>query len=154
MPPLAILLGIIGMAPVIGCGLGALGSGAGADRLLAILIAYCAVTLSFLGGMQWGLALLASTDPRVQRWRLLLGGLPPLVGWAALMISLVLPDWIALALLTAGFVGTIVLEHRSVQRGVEMPRGYLWLRWGLSVVVVAMLVTVLTLRLLHLTVAL
>ncbi|MGH7154866.1 MAG: DUF3429 domain-containing protein, partial [Acetobacteraceae bacterium] len=145
-------LGIVGLVPVIGCGLGAMGAGSDADRLLAILIAYCAVILSFLGGMQWGLALPGGTTPRVQRWRLILGVLPPLIGWVALMISLVLPDWIALALLTAGFIGVIVAEHRSVQRGIEMPRGYLWLRWGLSVVTIAMLVTVLTLRLLHLTV--
>ncbi len=76
------------------------------------------------------------------------------MGWGALLARLVLPDWIALALLAAGFIGTMVAEHQGVQRGFAMPRGYLWLRWGLTVVVVAMLATVLTLRLLGVSVVL
>ena len=152
MPVIAIVLGVAGLVPVIVCGLGAMGPGTGASNMLAALVAYGAVVLSFLGGMQWGFALLAGTEPRAQRWRLALGVVPSLVGWAALLAGLVLWNWVALALLAAGFIGTIVAEHQAVQRGLAVPGGYLWLRWGLTVVVVAMLVTVLTLRLLGMTV--
>ena len=146
MPALAILLGIAGLVPFIGCGLGAMTRDGEADRMLAALIAYGAVMLAFLGGMQWGFALPAATDARRQRWRLVLGVLPPLVGWAALLIALVAPGWIALAVLTAGFIGTALGEHRAAAQAV--PSGYLWLRWALTVVAAAMLITVLTVRVL------
>jgi len=75
MPALAILLGIVGLAPFIGCGMGAMARDGESDRMLVALVAYGAVVLAFLGGMQWGFALPAGTDVRRQRWRLVLGGL-------------------------------------------------------------------------------
>ena len=45
--------------------------------------------------------------------------------------------------------GRIVARHPATARGL-LPSGYTWLRWAQSLVVVAILVTVLTLRLLHL----
>lgn len=152
MPPLAILLAIAGVIPVIGCGLGALGRGGFADQLLLALVGYGAVMLSFVGGMQWGVALQPAAAAAAQRWRLILAVLPPLLGWAALLVRLALPNWIALALLAAGFIGTMIVEQQAMQRGLPMPSGYLWLRWGLTVVTAAMLITVLTVRLLGLTV--
>lgn len=148
MPALAILLGIAGLAPFIGCGLGAMARDGEADRMLAALIAYGAVMLSFLGGMQWGFALPAGAEVRRQRWRLVLGVLPPLVGWLALLVALLAPGWIALAVLTAGFIGTALGEHRAAGQDHAVPSGYLWLRWALTVVAVAMLITVLTVRVL------
>ena len=152
MPVLAILLGIAGLVPFIGCGLGAMARDGEADRMLSALIAYGAVTLAFLGGMQWGFALPAGSDPRRQRWRLVLGVLPPLLGWLALLIALLAPGWIALAVLTAGFVGTALGEHR-LARDPAVPPSYLWLRWALTVVAAAMLITVLTVRLLGVTIS-
>ena len=152
MPALAILLGIAGLVPFIGCGLGAMTQDNGADHMLAALMAYGAVTLSFLGGMQWGFALPAGADPRRQRWQLALGVLPPLLGWLALLIALVAPRWIALAVLIAGFIGTALVEHRSVGPRI-VPSGYLWLRWGMTVVAAAMLITVLTVRVLGVTIS-
>jgi hypothetical protein len=146
MPIIAVVLGVIGLAPFIVCGLGAIGPSVRSAEMLAALVAYGAVILSFLGGMQWGFALYPSGDSRAQVWRLVLGALPPLLGWAALLAGVVLWNWIALALLAAGFIGTMLVEHRSLERGLALPRGYLWLRWGLTVVVAAMLITVLTLR--------
>ena len=46
-----------------------------------------------------------------------------------------------------GVVGAVLAEHEADRRGL-MPLHYLWLRWGFTVVAVAMMVTVLTLRLL------
>ena len=148
MPAVAILLGLAGLVPFIGCGLGAMARDGEADTMLAALIAYGAAMLAFLGGMQWGFALPAGSDPRRQRWRLVLGVLPPLVGWLALLIGLVAPRWIALAVLTAGFIGTALGEHRAAVQDPAVPSGYLWLRWALTVVAAAMLITVLTVRLL------
>src|SRR5271163_214028 len=153
MPVLAILLGIAGLVPFIGCGLGAMAGDGEADRMLSALIAYGAVTLAFLGGMQWGFALPAGSDPRRQRWRLVLGVLPPLLGWLALLVALLAPGWIALAVLTAGFIGTALGEHRAAGQDQTVPSSYLWLRWALTVVAAAMLITVLTVRLLGATIS-
>jgi Protein of unknown function (DUF3429) len=148
MPALAILLGLAGLVPFIGCGLGAMARDGEADRMLAALIAYGAVTLAFLGGMQWGFALPAGTEMRRQRWRLVLGVLPPLVGWLALLVWLLAPGWVALAVLTAGFIGTVLAEHRAAGLDQAVPSGYIWLRWALTIVAAAMLITVLTVRVL------
>jgi Protein of unknown function (DUF3429) len=154
MPVIAVLLGIAGLVPVIGCGLGAMGRSGDSERMLSALIAYGAVMLAFLGGMQWGFALPAGAEPRRQRWRLVLGVLPALIGWLALLIALVTPGWIALAVLTAGFIGTALAEQRSAaQDSTMLPSGYHLLRWGLTVVVAAMLITVLTVRVLGVTIA-
>lgn len=153
MPALAILLGIAGLVPFIGCGLGAMARDGEADRMLAVLIAYGAVMLAFLGGMQWGFALPSGTEVRRQRWRLVLGVLPPLVGWLALLVALLAPGWIALAVLTAGFIGTALGEHRAAGQDQAVPSGYLWLRWVLTVVAAAMLITVLTVRVLGVTIS-
>jgi hypothetical protein len=153
MPLIAVLLGIAGLVPVIGCGLAAMGRGGDSERMLSALIAYGAVMLAFLGGMQWGFALPAGSQPRRQRWRLLLGVVPPLFGWVALLIALFAPDWIALAVLTVGFIGTALVEHRSAEQDTTMPSGYLWLRWGLTIVAAAMMITVLTIRILGVSVS-
>lgn len=153
MPVMAVVLGIAGLVPVIVCGLGSIGPGTGAAQMLGALIGYCAVVLSFLGGMQWGFVLRPlEAGVSAQRWRLVLGVVPPLVGWAALLVALVLWSWLALLLLAGGFIGTAVADYQGVQRGMTMPGGYLWLRWGLTAVTTAMLVTVLTLRLLGVTI--
>jgi hypothetical protein len=148
MPPLAILLGIGGLIPFIGCGLGAMGGGVGSDKLLGALIAYGAVILSFLGGLQWGLALPSARTNR-QQWRLALGVVPPLIAWGALLLTLVLPGWVALAVLAAAFVATALGEQRASAE-TALPQGYMLLRWGLTLIAVAMLVTVLTVRVLGL----
>jgi hypothetical protein len=161
MPLLAILLGVAGLIPFIVCGLGAISANQGqAAVMLAALVGYGAVALSFLGGIHWGFALWtasaeseAAVPPdaraaRVRRMRLLLGVVPSLIGWVALLIQMALPDWTALVVLIAGFLATVIVEHQAAQRTLIHPARYMWLRWGLTIVVIAMLVTVLTLRLL------
>jgi hypothetical protein len=52
---------------------------------IALLTFYAALSLSFLGGIRWGLAL---PSRRPQRRRdLMLSALPPLLGWAALAVQ-------------------------------------------------------------------
>jgi hypothetical protein len=149
MPLLAILLSVLGLIPFIVCGLAALGPDqVTADRMMSALIAYAAVTLAFAGGVHWGFELQSGQqDTFVQRARLGFGVIPPLAGWIALLLPLVVAPWMSLIVLIAAYIGTILLEHRAAAREL-IPSRYLWLRWSFTVVAVAMMVTVLTLRLL------
>ena len=149
LPPVAIVLGLVGLIPFIVCAIALLsGSDDRAPAWISALIGYGAVTLAMLGGVHWGLVLGAPEIAPKTRLRLGLGILPSLIGWAALLVTLALPSEVALAVLIAGFVATVLTEAR-LHRGGLVPSGYMWLRWACSVVAVAILVTVLTVRLLH-----
>lgn len=141
----ALLLGLIGLAPFIGCGLAALGTSA-ADAWLEALIGYAALVLSFAGGVHWGLVL-GEAEPRSPGPRLGLAVVPLVLGWAALVCAVLVAFWLALAILIAGYILAIAVEQQGNTRGL-LPAHYLWLRWAFTIVAVAMLTTVLTLRLL------
>ena len=149
MPWLAILLSVVGLVPFIVCGLGALGADPTAsERMLSALLGYAAVTLAFTGGIHWGFELQSrQQDSFVQRARLGLGVLPPLAGWVALLLPLVAARWISLLVLIAAYIATVLVEQEAAKRELVPPR-YLWLRWGFTLIAVAMMITVLTLRLL------
>jgi hypothetical protein len=164
MPASAILLSILGLAPFIGCGLAALGPDvATADRMLTALIAWGALVLAFTGGMHWGLALREpATEPPVapdgkpgigRQARIALAVVPLVLGWLALLLPLVAAAWLALLILIVAHIAVLVAEHHSGRRFI-LPSRYLLLRWGFTVVAVAMLTTVLTLRLLGQTIVL
>jgi hypothetical protein len=59
----------------------------------------------------------------------------------------VVPSWVSLIVLIAAYIGAVLLEQEAAKRDLLPPR-YLWLRWGFTLVAVAMMITVLTLRLL------
>jgi hypothetical protein len=158
--PLVLLLGLLGLIPFLACAYLACAWHTPAEsRALIALIAYGAVILSFLGGVHWGFAL---TEPRpslggltpmpaqrdpAHRPRIALGVLPSLIGWVALMTAVLVPaPVIALCILIAGFLATNIGEHSAYRRG-WVPGRYLWLRWFLTVVVVALLITTVVLRL-------
>ena len=148
MPLLAILVSAAGLAPFVICGLGALGADP-AWHMLDALIGYGAVTLAFAGGVHWGFALQAApqpVEPFVERARLALPVVPALLGWIALL-ALLVAWWVALGLLIAAYIGTALLEQQAAQRGLTPPR-YMLLRWVFTGVALAMMITVLTLRLL------
>jgi len=148
LPPLAIALGLAGLLPFLLCSLGALSlSSDGATRSLLALVAYGATILAFLGGVHWGFALDGSDTPsdRVQRARFGLGVVPSLIGWAALLVTFIGLPTTGLLVLTAGFIATTVVEAQAARRGL-MPQRYMWLRWGLSIVVVVCLVSVCVIR--------
>ena len=164
MPASAILLGILALAPFIGCGLAALGPDAAtADHMLTALIAWGALILAFTGGLHWGLVLREpGTEPPVvpgskpgigRHTRIGLAVLPLIAGWLALLLPLVAAAWLALLLLIAAYIAVLAAEHYAARRFV-LPSRYLWLRWGFTIVAVAMLTTVLTLRLLGQTIVL
>jgi hypothetical protein len=164
MPASAILLCILAVAPFIGCGLAALGPDAAtADRMLTALIAYAALVLAFVGGLHWGLVLREpeSGPPVVpeskpgpgRHLRIGVAVLPVILGWLAMLLPLIAAAWLALLLLIAAYIAVLVAEHHAGRRFMLPPR-YLWLRWGFTIVAVAMLTTVLTLRLLGQTIVL
>ncbi|HEY3846886.1 MAG TPA: DUF3429 domain-containing protein [Acetobacteraceae bacterium] len=164
MPASAILLSILGLAPFIGCGLAALGSDmATAGRMLTALIAWGALVLAFTGGVHWGLVLrepateplaASGSKPGIGRHtRIGLAAVPLILGWLALLLPLVAAEWLALLALIVAYIAALVAEHHSSRR-IVLPSRYLWLRWGFTVVAVAMLTTVLTLRLLGQTIVL
>jgi hypothetical protein len=143
------LLAILGLVPFVVCGLGALGHDpVPAGRMLNALIDYAALVLAFAGAVHWGLALSppGTGRPSPRAW-LPLAGVPLLLGWIALNLE----DRIALVVLIAASVAMIFGERAADRRGL-LPPGYLWLRYGFTVVSVAMLTTVLTLRLLRQTI--
>lgn len=151
LPTLAILLGVLLLLPFLGFGLGALRATANEPRMLGMLMYWSAVMLAFFGAVHWGIALVAEppvpAPTRTERWRLSLGLAPAAIGWAAVAIPLYAPPDIGLALLIAGYIAVIVVEDQG-RRGALVPRGYGWLRWVQTVVIVGLLVTVLVVRLL------
>lgn len=155
LPLLAVLLGLGGLIPFLGCGAATLALGPiGASRSLFALVSYGACILSFLGAVHWGFALgaaaalppgglqlLTMQPASVLRARLGLGVLPALIGWVALLVAFFGPPSIALAVLAFGFAATIVAETQANRRGL-LPPGYIWLRWVLSGIVITVLVIV------------
>ena len=154
LPPLAYLLGLAGLIPFVGCGVLAVSKGPWQSIGMAALIAYGAVSLSFLGGVHWGFALTPANpepNPPVQRARLALGVVPSLIGWAAVLLGQAVRPELGVAVLIAGLLATVAVEVRWSRRQL-MPGGYMALRWALSVVVLITLVTVLGLRLIGATI--
>jgi hypothetical protein len=154
LPVTALLLGIAGLIPFVVCALGALRGDVppgGVNYWLLALCGYAAVILSFVGGVHWGFVLEAPAPGGVairprRAYRLVLGVLPSLGGWIAILVMLTGQGTLALAVLIAGFVLFVAAESELRQRGL-LPPGYIVMRWGLTVVVVLVLATVLTLRL-------
>ncbi len=148
-----------------------------ANYWLLALCGYGAVILSFLGGVHWGFVLgavrpgasstdassadvssadVSSTDmpstggalaPVRTRYRLVLGVLPALGGWAAILVMFAGQVVVALVILIAGFVLFAGAESELRQRGL-VPPGYLLMRWGLTLVVVLVLGAVVAMRVL------
>jgi hypothetical protein len=149
MFPLLILLSVLGLVPYVLCGLAALGPyAANAERMLAALIAWAAVVLAFAGGVHWGFVLRdTAAPPPLHRARVILAALALIVAWIVLVLPSVAPAWLALLVVIIGYIAALVAEHHAARRDLLPPR-YLWLRWGFTVVATAMLITVLTLRLL------
>jgi Protein of unknown function (DUF3429) len=154
-----ILLGVTGLIPFFASGLAAVS--AGYDQSLSVILAligYGALVLSFLGGVHWGFALMAEADEdedtarspatlQTIRKRFAFSVLPALAGWFALLVALVTQPALSLAVLIAAFIATLVAEVQAARRDL-VPTPYMGLRWVLTVVVVAVLTTVLVLRLL------
>jgi hypothetical protein len=122
------LLGLAGLLPFAGAALASLAAPGWQEFALVALRAYGAVILAFLGAVHWGFALQPSigqegAGPR----RLILGIVPALVGWVALL----LPPGFALGVLALAILATAGMEQWGAAKGL-VPRGYMLLRWVLS----------------------
>jgi len=125
-----------------------------AKTAIEVLISYGAVILSFLGAVHWGFALRDTAHPvngqplppatlGAERQLLVFGVIPALIGWLALSLMLHFnAPALALFLLLAGFLITIVVETIGRGRGV-VAGNYLALRWAASIIVMATLFVVL-----------
>lgn len=97
---------------------------------LRVSLLYAAAVLSFIGGIQWGLAL-ASANQRIRLRRLVVSMVPSL--WA--VAALLLPVRLALLGLVLGFVTLLVYE--TLERSdAAYPAWYLPLRVRLTALVV------------------
>jgi hypothetical protein len=145
MPTIAIPLGLLGIVPFVYFGLNAVGPDATAAlRMLVGLIDYAALILTFAGGVHWGMAL----SPMVSRadQRLAAGAVPLVIAWVALILGQIAGvPLVALGMLCIGYLVAILVEHRFSRQWL-MPRGYVWLRWGMTLVGLAMMVFVAVLR--------
>jgi hypothetical protein len=125
----AIWLGAAGALPFIAAVLAGLLL---ADSLIAqwteqAAFLYGAVILSFLGGIHWGLAL---TRARADSRAYIIGVIPSLVGWGAVL----LPMRIGLVVLALGFIGQFLMDLR-----LSLPGWFRTLRLALTIVVSASL---------------
>ncbi|WP_209443450.1 DUF3429 domain-containing protein [Falsiroseomonas frigidaquae] len=122
LPIPALWLGLAGLLPFLAM---AGATAAGLPWGGRALAAYGATILAFLGAVHWGLALAA---PAPGPGRFVLGVVPQLVGWVALL----LPLRPGLALLAVAIVATAAAETLAARAGL-VPMAYLRLRWVLSV---------------------
>jgi len=101
------------------------------------LVAYAAVILSFLGGINWGLTIgtqsRAADDPGVEM-RLVVSVVPALAAWVGLLLP---PIWGFVVIATAFVI--ILLNDVGLSRRGYAPGWYPALRTPLTVVVVASL---------------
>lgn len=139
VPAAAGWLGGLGLIPFVFCAAVAALSppewAALASRALGL---YGAVILSFLGGIQWGLAISGSDSSGASTTlfrRLLLSVLPALLGWCALL----LPFTYSLLLLAVAFALVLVVDLQAV-REKQAPSWYPRLRWPLSLTAIAALI--------------
>jgi hypothetical protein len=144
MPVIAIAFSLLGLVPLVFFAFGAVGHiPETAERMLVSLIDYAALILSFAGGVHWGLALLpGAVRPSV---RFGAGVLPLIVAWVGLVVAQMVSPTVALAVLILGYLATVLTEHRAAQK-LLVPSGYVWIRWGFSVVGIVMMIMVLVLR--------
>lgn len=133
VPRPALVFGFFGLLPFVAGSLGVWILPPGwRDYALFIQAAYGAITLSFLGAVHWGLALAgtaAGGDSRqAMSWnRLGWSVIPPLLGWAALMMTAV-PGLILLILSHFG----LLMGDAAAIRNRQAPGWYLDLRRPLT----------------------
>lgn len=134
-PAGALLFGFAGLLPFVVLALGIAFKAGNVAVMTAALQTYGAVTLSFLGGIRWGLAVRSENSSAAQYF---LSILPVLVGWGAVFLSLPL----AYAVLAVGFCFWFIVEI-AAPKPLAMPhwhrqlRGVLTFGAALSLIVAA-----------------
>lgn len=136
VPHVPLVLGALGLLPFVSLSAATFFVEASVqESVVAALATYGAIILSFLGGIQWGLAVRERRGDTPDRRILLLSVLPSLGGWFALLS---LPSQTGLQVMAAGFLlvlGADILLSKKDLAPVWYPR----LRWPLTLVVVSCL---------------
>ena len=101
---------------------------------ITLLTGYAAVTLSFLGGIRWGISILSPDNQR--RRDLVLSAVPPLIGWLTL-IALSPP--LVFVLLAAAFAAQGAWDSLTLPPG-SAPDWFRRLRVLITILTVAALV--------------
>ncbi len=148
MPVAAIVLGVLGLIPFVALPFLSIAkpdlavpAWLGAHLTIPAMMLYAAVILSFMGGVQWGLAMADDNGSAGTRWRQYgVSVIPALLAWLALFFD----TRVGLFLLAVGFVGLLVYDIWTVRRG-EAPVWYEALRLFLTSVVVFAISLTLTL---------
>lgn len=128
-PRTAGVLGYGGLIPFVLAALMLHGPWPGTALAAQVFIAYGATILAFLGGIQWGLAL--SPDSECPTERAVVGVLPSLAAWLALLVSAA----VATIVLAGGFAALLLWER--VRCPVTGSPWYRALRARLTVAVLA-----------------
>ncbi|WP_305984722.1 DUF3429 domain-containing protein [Roseibium sp. MMSF_3544] len=135
VPAPALWLGGTGAIPFAFCALAAVfAPQEWTDLATRALAFYGAVILSFLGGIQWGLAISAGVQTNAFAQRLCLSVVPSLIGWGALF----LPPFYGLLVMAAAFALVLYLDLQATTRD-EAPAWYPKLRVPLSAAAMASL---------------
>tara|TARA_Y100001934_G_C11837513_1_gene533525 strand:- start:51 stop:491 length:441 start_codon:yes stop_codon:yes gene_type:complete len=138
IPKSALASGILGLLPIVSLSAVIVHQSPNVHgEVIAALLAYGAVILSFLGGVRWGTAISGTSHVplSIQLW---ISVVPSLVGWAAMLIEI--PA--ALLVLTVAFSLMLFTDYMIA----GPPIWYLRLRVILSLPVIACLLIVLTVQ--------
>ena len=129
---LAYFLGIAGLIPFVALMLGCLlVHTAWLGNFLTGQRAYGIAILSFLGGVHWGAAMMATSLSLAQTRKAMLWGITPsLIGWFSIMAS-----GFSFAVLIAGFIAAYLADRR-LYVWYQMPPWFIELRMALTAVVV------------------
>jgi hypothetical protein len=144
MPVVVSLLALLGLVPLAVLAFGAAGYVPFvADRMLVALVDYVAVLLAFTGGTHWAVGLWPGSGR--SPIRLTAAVLPMVVGWIGLITSQFVSPSVALIVLIAGTLATMLTEHQAARRQPAL-QASLWVRWTFSGLVTAAMALVLLLR--------
>jgi Protein of unknown function (DUF3429) len=133
IPRIALLLGWLGVVPFVALGLATvIADQQAAASASSALVLYAAVILSFMGGAQWGLAMVTGVnEPPVLARRLAISVLPALAAFALA----ILPARAALTGLAAVFLALLAYDIATARAGIA-PAWYPALRIQLTTAVV------------------
>lgn len=132
IPLPALVLGFAGLIPFLGLPVAELVHIQ--SNALEALVTYGAVILSFMGGVQWGLAMRAPPSAGPSWLFFAASVVPALVAWAALP----LPTRPALVVLATAFALLLAYDIWTIRRGLG-PQWYPTLRLLLTAVVITSL---------------
>lgn len=145
VPPVARLLGLMGLIPFVGGGLGVWLPGLGDLRfaLPIMVLAYAALIGSFLGGVRWGAAM-QNNRPDSQPRHLAISVVPSLIALVAFLLPL--PQGFMLLIIL--FVAQAALDILAADNG-DVAAWYKPLRLLLTVVACLGMMSLLTHALTH-----